>query len=587
MRLDVCPNPVSLEVTTVRKGASILALSLLLVTVLGLAMPATALGGDSMITRVVVVVTPPLSWLDVTSGEMPATRALADSSATALLADHEGDPATALAKRFATALPANTEVVVASGGRAEIDATIGSAVASARDTDLLIVVTAASGPDGRSQRLGFVLMRGDAYASDLLTSASTHRIGLVTADDVIGSAGEMLGMDTGSSAGTIDDDRTPEERSAHLSEMDSSAAAAERMRVPLFMIYTSVMVVLLCGGWLLAEGYRNGKRFAYWSLVMRRAILFGLSIPAGATLVFAVDRYPSAVMRIVSLMLAASGFVWIIAEFAWHRWGTAGALGLVGTVTGIVFGVDQLLGAPLSFSGIFSYSPIAAFRFYGIGNEGAAILVGAALVGVSLELDGVPVLAARRRLVIAGTGALAVALCALPFFGANVIVAVWGTLTFGALYLAAEQRRPRAAHVVTLGAAVIVVVAAAVLLDRMVGGGTHIGRAVSDVSTGGIGGLIASRVGTSVRILTSSPLPSIVLAVAGVVAYVRVRPRGENARVLAKYPMFAAGVTAGLVGGVVGALVEDSGVVVLALILTYLVGALVMLMLEPEGEVGV
>ena len=216
---------------------------------------------------------------------------------------------------------------------------------------------------------------------------------------------------------------------------------------------------------------------------------------------FAVDRYPSAVMRIISLMLAASGFVWIIAEFAWHRWGTAGALGLVGTVTAIVFGVDQLLGAPLSFSGIFSYSPIAAFRFYGIGNEGAAILVGAAIVGVSLELDGMPVLAAKRRLVIIGTGVLAVALCALPFFGANVVVAVWGTLTFGALYLAAEQRRPRPVQLVALGAIVLAVVAAAVLLDRMVGGGTHIGRAVSDASTGGIGGLIASRAATSLRIL--------------------------------------------------------------------------------------
>ena len=188
---------------------------------------------------------------------------------------------------------------------------------------------------------------------------------------------------------------------------------------------------------------------------------------------------------------------------------------------------------------------------------------------------------------IIGTGVLAVALCALPFFGANVIVAVWGTLTFGAFYLAAEQRRPKAVHVLALGAVVLAVVGAAVLLDRMVGGGTHIGRAVSDASTGGIGGLIASRVATSVRIFTSSVLPSIVLAIAGVLAYVRVRPRGEVAKVLSEYPMFAAAVTAGLIGGVVGALVEDSGVVVFALILTYLVGALVMLMLEPEGEVGV
>jgi len=571
----------------VRKCVCILALSLLLMMVVGLASPLTAMCGDYGISRVIVVVTPPLSWFDVTSGEMSATRELADSSAVALLADHEGDPATALAKRFATSLPENAEITIASGGRTEIDATIGSAAAKAGDTDLLVVVTAASGPNGRSQRLGFVMIRGDVYSNDLLTSASTHRKGLVTAGDVIGSAVEMLGMDAGLAARMLDDDRTPAERSAHLSEMDSSVAAAERMRIPLFNAYTAVLVALLSAGWLLAERYRHGKRFAYWSLVLRRAILFGLSLPAGATLAFAVDRYPSQVMRIVSLTLAASGFVWIIAEFAWHRWGTAGALGLVGTVTAIVFGVDQLLGAPLSFSGVFSYSPIAAFRFYGIGNEGAAILVGAALVGLSLELDGVDLSTARRRMLILGAGAIAVTVCALPFFGANVIVAVWGTLTFGALYLAVEGRRPRLVHIFAVAVIVLAATAGAVLLDRVADGGTHIGRAVGDAVAGGLGGLLAARVATSVRILTGSPLPAVVLAIAVVFAKARIRPRGELSRVLSAYPTFAAAVTAGLIGGTVGAIVEDSGVVVLALILVYLVGATVMLMLAPDGEVGV
>ena len=106
MRLDVCPNPVSLEVTMVRRGVFILALSLLLVTVIGLAMPATAVGGDSMIGRVVVVVTPPLSWLDVTSGEMPATRALADLVRHRAAGGPRGRHCrSALAKRFVTALP--------------------------------------------------------------------------------------------------------------------------------------------------------------------------------------------------------------------------------------------------------------------------------------------------------------------------------------------------------------------------------------------------------------------------------------------------------------------------------------------------
>jgi hypothetical protein len=192
----------------------------------------------------------------------------------------------------------------------------------------------------------------------------------------------------------------------------------------------------------------------------------------------------------------------------------------------------------------------------------------------------------RRRLVIVGAGAIAVAACALPVFGANVIVAVWGTVAFGALYLAAEDTSPRIPQFAAVGAIVLAATAVAVLLDRFAGG-THIGRAVGEAASGGLGGLIAARFATSARIFTDSPLPAIVLVIAAVFAYVRIRPRGQVARVLSEYPVFAAAVTGGLIGGFVGALVEDSGVVVLALVLTYLVGALVALMLEPEGEVGV
>lgn len=568
----------------VRRIAVALAAALLLVV---LGTPLVATGGDYEISRVVVVVTPPISWGDVTSGDMPATKELAGSSAIALLVDHEGDVAGALGKRFASALSRDGEITVAAGGRAEIDAAVKAAAASVDAWDLLVVVSAAAGPAGRAERPGVAIIRGSFYSSDLLTSASTHRKGLVTAADVIGSAAEVLGLDAEVSASPVEDHRTPDERLARLIEMDASVGAAERMRIPLFNIYTAAMVALLGIGWFVAERYRTASRFAYWSLVLRRALLFGLSVPAGATLVFAVDRYPAPVMRIVTLLLAATGFVWIFAEFAWYRWRTAGAIGFIGTVTAVVLAIDQLLGAPLSLSGIFSYSPVGAFRFYGIGNEGAAILVGAAIVGVALELDSIGAPAGRRRLVILGAGALAVAVCALPVFGANVIVSVWGTVTFAAFYLAAEGRRPKAIELLAVAASVLAVAAIAVLLDRLVSGDTHIGRAVGEAATGGLGGLLAARLSTSVRIFTGSPLPAIVLAIAGVFAYVRVRPRGELARVLSEYPVLAASVTGGLVGGFVGALVEDSGVVVLALVLTYLAGALVALMLEPKGEVGV
>jgi hypothetical protein len=250
----------------------------------------------------------------------------------------------------------------------------------------------------------------------------------------------------------------------------------------------------------------------------------------------------------------------------------------------LILGIDQLAGATLSLSSIFSYSPLIGFRFFGIGNEGAAILFGGALVGLSLELDAAKSSARVRRISIAGVGAAAVIVCAAPFFGANVIVAVWGTATFAAFWLAAERRRIRTADMLFALALVGAAFAAMVALDRYTGG-THIGRAVGEVAGGGLGALLAERFATSLRIFMDSPLPAIVLIIATILAYMRLRPRGRMAVVLGRYPVFAAAMTAGLLGGFIGALTEDSGVVVLALVITYLVGGLVALMLEPDGSV--
>jgi hypothetical protein len=136
---------------------------------------------------------------------------------------------------------------------------------------------------------------------------------------------------------------------------------------------------------------------------------------------------------------------------------------------------------------------------------------------------------------------------------------------------------------VTLLLAVLAVVAA-VLLDRFVGAGTHIARAVGEASGGGLPALALARARTALSIFVASPLPVVVLTAAIGFGYLCARPRGVMAATLRTHPLFRAALTAGLAGGLVGALVEDSGLVILALLLLYLAGALTMLMLEPDDE---
>lgn len=562
----------------------------ILVTIIALTLPAlTGCSGVPIVPKsdvapVLVVVTPPVTWADVTSGEMPVLLRLSKDSAIGLVASR--DPAESLATLSVyDATSRDVATVQAEGSLAEIDLAAAEAVSHApAGTAIVVVSVPGEATPGHGGSAGVVMVSGAGFGPGLLTSASTRRDGLVTDVDLSATVEHIAGPVAETKAVTlavIDDGKTPGERVEWLERMAVFLDAIELIRVPIFYTYTTFMLILLLCGWFVAERFRDAAKYGYWSLVLRRFILFGLVLPVGGTLLFIADRFPDSPQRIVALLLAASGFLWIFGEFAWHKWGTAGAIAFAGIAAGLVLGADQLTGATLSLSSVFSYSPLAGFRYFGIGNEGAAILIGGALVGVALELDAVGASERLRRSSIAGAGALAVVACAAPFFGANVIVALWGTVTFAVFYLAAERRRARATDVVAIVLISVGALGAMVLLDRF-SGGTHIGQAASDAASGGLLPMLVGRLETSLRIFTDSALPAVVLAIAAVIGYLYVRPRGRMAEVLGKYPVFSAAVLAGLTGGLVGAALEDSGVVVLALIITYLLGGLVALMLEPD-----
>ena len=117
----------------------------------------------------------------------------------------------------------------------------------------------------------------------------------------------------------------------------------------------------------------------------------------------------------------------------------ASALGLT-----LVIVLDQLAGAPLSAVGFFSYSPLLGARFYGMGNEAAALLLRRRrLWGRRCCFDQWP--EARwsllgRRWGLPALGVVVVGCAAAPFFGANVGVAVWALAGFACAWMLMNGR---------------------------------------------------------------------------------------------------------------------------------------------------
>jgi hypothetical protein len=148
------------------------------------------------------------------------------------------------------------------------------------------------------------------------------------------------------------------------------------------------------------------------------------ALPAGALLAAA---FPVTGVLPVGALTAL--FAGGIIALCWRISGSfAGALAGVALATAAFVTLDAAAGGALERFSTIGYNPATGTRFYGVGNEYAAVLAGSLTMGLG-------VLAHRRRppaALLAAVGAVAVLALGLPTMGADVGGSVALGLAFGA-----------------------------------------------------------------------------------------------------------------------------------------------------------
>jgi hypothetical protein len=221
--------------------------------------------------------------------------------------------------------------------------------------------------------------------------------------------------------------------------------------------------------------------------------------------------------------------------------------------------VDALAGTQLLMRSLLGPNPIGGARFYGIGNElksGLAVLLLAAVAGALHR--------ARRgrgaATAMAATGVLLGIVEGAARIGAGVggaILVSAGFVTACALLLASELTRRRALIALATPLAALLALAAIDLATAR-GGGHFSGSILHARSAGEVRDLLVRRYTAAWDQLVDPPmlLATVLAACAAVLGLAR------RDRLLAPVgcdPGFSAAFAGGLVAGVVGALVEDSG----------------------------
>jgi hypothetical protein len=284
-------------------------------------------------------------------------------------------------------------------------------VEAARESGAAVAVASPNGPKGTPNLTPFVFLRPRS-GDGLLYSPTTRTQGLLTNADVAPTLLDAL------------EAPVPPEMSGRAAEArPGDVESAELLQRRLWLVEDKGFRVWGVVGvlWALALAVgtaRRGRRGVSW------AVLALAALPAGALLAAA---FP--VTGVLSVGALTALFAAGMTALSWRLSGSfAGALAGIALATAALVTLDAAAGGPLERFSTIGYNPATGTRFYGVGNEYAAVLAGSLTLGLG-------VLTHRRRppaVPLAAVGAVAVLALGLPTMGADVGGSFALGLAFGA-----------------------------------------------------------------------------------------------------------------------------------------------------------
>lgn len=433
-------------------------------------------------------------------------------------------------------------------------------------------------------QFGPVIVNGPGFTGEL-TSPSTHRPGLVTNLDVAPTVLAALGL---APATTMVGSRMAArvsaipvaDRIAALGSADASVGIVDQLREAWFIrVFVALaLAITALAVWVIT---RQPHAMGLRSLATFLALLM-CAVPSSAWLTFVMQRYPQSVAATTgAFALATAAVVALLLGVRWYgsrdtATSTRGALlaGLTATMlTCLVIVVDQWLAEPLR-TGFFSYSVRAGWRYYGMGNEGAALLVGASLVAIGLAIElladsrDVKLL---RRWAIPAFGAVALFTAAAPFAGANAGVAIWGVVAYAAAWARLNGIRPTMRTALITAGLVAGAVVTFVALDVFTAGGegTHLGKFALGILHGDFsatGQIIGRKLANNLGYFVATPYTLLFLGLGVVYYLIRRSSKSPLRSTLEPFSALRGALFGAFVGGLFALVTEDSSSVMPALL---------------------
>lgn len=457
------------------------------------------------------------------------------------------------------------------------------------DRDLLLVASTASPLAVDEVHFGVALAAGPGFpAGATMSSPSTRRAGMVTLPDIAPTMLAHLGIPRpGSMLGRAwhADGLQQGDRIATAVDLDRESVFIDAIRTPVSTAFVLFQLLVYAATiWVLSRRERGRGEGRGFQRVLQSAALFLAAFPLSTYAAGVVQGHPIGAGGYTALLVGLTLLIVGLASTA-----TGDPLQRLLIVVGATFTVlvlDLVFGAPLQLNTVFSYSPIVAGRFAGIGNIGFAILAASSLLTGALIVHVLGD-SGRALAAVAFLFALTVVVDGAPQFGSDVggAIALVPGLAISWLLIAGRRPSWKAVALALLGGLVVLGGFLALDLARPEESRTHLARLFEDVRSGGgqvFKDAITRKVRTNLRVLGSTIWTFVVPPALGLLAWLLLRPRWQW--LSRTFPKVRAGLLSGLVMAVLGYAVNDSGIVIPAMMFSYLVPVAVLAHLSHQAD---
>ncbi|MCP2338033.1 hypothetical protein [Actinomadura rupiterrae] len=445
------------------------------------------------------------------------------------------------------------------------------------------VLLAGMSDNGPKPHLRVALATGPGFSgSSYLYSDATRQKALVTLTDVTSTMMQAVRLTEPSDAvGSPFRTRPTGDKTARkveiLTDEEVAGQAIRRVQGGFLSTLAGVqLVVYVIAGLALRRRWRGPSTRRRILAGTRAVALVGASVPGASFLagVFPWWKAPHTTPVLVATVLAISvAMAAVVLAGPWRRTVVLPVL-IVAGITAATLGLDVMTGSHLQMNSFLGYTAVVAGRFYGFGNQAFALFA-AAMVLSAAWLAGFPLRRGHRWwavAVVAVVGLAAIALDGGPMWGADFGGVLAFVPTFALLGLMVSGRR---VSLVKLGLFCVAGAAAVLLLSFLNSRSshpTHMGKFWNDLVGGHAWSVVSRKLDSMLGSLAFWPVT--LLVAAGIVLLYLVLARPSRFRwttaltsTYARAETMRPALVCALTVGVIGTLANDSGVIILMVVL--------------------